>query len=112
VWHGGSAKQCIWLGPSGYFCGCEQRIANTDSDSNGHGESNSDSDRNSDGEPISDTNTNVNAYSYCNCHPHPDSYFDAQSDAHAKIWAISEASSDSGASSIEVFAIAKICTDR
>ena len=99
--HGGSAKQCIWLGPSGYFCGCEQRIANTDCDSNGHGESNSDSDRNSDGEPISDTNTNVNAYSYC--HPHPDSYFDAQSDAHAKIWAISEASPDSGASSIEVF---------
>jgi len=110
VRHGGSAKQCLWLGPSGYFCGCEQRIANTDCDSNGHGESNSDSDRNSDGEPISDTNTNVNAYSYC--HPHPDSYFDAQSDAHAKIWAISEASSDSGASSIEVFARTKICSDR
>jgi hypothetical protein len=38
VRHGGAAKQCLWLGPSRYFCGCERRIANTDtySESNPH----------------------------------------------------------------------------
>ena len=110
--HGGSAKQRIWLGPSRYFCGCEQRIANTDTDSNGHLDANSDGDCNSDGEPISDTNSNVNTYSYCYCHSHSYSYFDAESDTYAKIWAICEASSDPGASSIDVFARTKICSDR
>ena len=104
--NGGSAKQRIWLGPSRYFCGCEQRVANTNTDSNGYLNANSDANSNGDGNCNSDTN--VNAYSYC----HSYTYFHAQSDAHAKIWPIGEASSDSGASSIEVFATTKICSDR
>ena len=91
--HGGAAKQRIWLGPSRYFCGGKRRITNTDADCN----SNRRCDR--------DTNSNAHSYS------HPYSYFDAQSDAHAKTWAIGEASSDSGASSIEVFAQNEICSD-
>jgi len=110
VRYGGSTKQRLWLGPRGDFCGCECRIANTDTDGNGHLDANSDGDRNSDGEPNSDTNSNVNAYCYGHCHSY--SYFDAESDAYAKIWAISQASSDPGASSIEVFARTKICSDR
>ena len=99
--HSWAAKQRIWLGPGRYFCGGKRRIANTDTDSNGHldADCNSDRDGNSD--------TNANAYSY----RHSYSYFDAESDAHAKIWAIGEASSDSGASSIEVFARTKISSN-
>jgi hypothetical protein len=94
VRHGGAAKQRIWLGPGRYFCGGGRRIANTNTDSNGHFDAYSDTDCNGDGDCNSDTNSN--AYSYS----HPYSYFDAQSDAHAKIWAIGETSSDPGASSI------------
>jgi hypothetical protein len=105
VRHGGAAKQCLWLGPSRYFCGRKRRIANTDTDSNGQLDANSDADCNSDRD--GNSNTNSNAYGYC----HAYSYFDAESDPHAKIRPVGQASSDSGASSIEVFAGTKICSD-
>ena len=57
--HGGSAEQRLWLGPSGYLCGCERRVANTNaysyadgnSDTNGNGDSNSDRHSNPNREP-------------------------------------------------------------
>jgi hypothetical protein len=108
------------VGPGRYFCGCGWRIADTDAygdadrnsnrrcdrdtNSNRRCDSNTNCNRHSD----TNTNTHSNAYSYC----HSYSYFDAQSDTHAKVRAIGEASSDPGASSIEVFGRSKICHDR
>ena len=102
--HGGAAKQRIWLGPGRYFCGCERRIAHADAYGDRNSNRRCDRDTNSNCRCDSDTNTNshsdsnTNSYAYSYCHSYSD--FDAESDAHTKIWAIGEASSDSGASSI------------
>jgi hypothetical protein len=82
VRHRGSTKRRVWLGSGGYFCGCERRIANSDSDGN------------------------CNSHGYSDGHSY--SYSNAQTDAHAQVWADTEASSHTAAQTIEIFATAKI----
>ena len=77
-----TSKQRVWLGPGGYFCGCERRIANSDSERDGN----------------SDTNTYSNAHGYSDGHSY--SYSNAQTDAHAEICANSEASSHPAAETV------------
>jgi hypothetical protein len=47
----GATKQRIWMGPGGYFCGCERRIANSDAYSYADGNGNGDADGNPNREP-------------------------------------------------------------
>ena len=84
--HRRSTKQRVWLGPGGYFCGCERRIANSDSDRDGN----------------SDTNTHRDS------DRHSHSYSNAQTHAHAQVWADTEASFDTAAQTVTVFAKANI----
>jgi len=69
VRHAGSAKQCVWLGSTRYFCGCWRRIANTDTDGNSHLDANS--------------HGNSNCYSNSNCNSNGDRYCDGIAHSHA-----------------------------
>jgi len=102
VRHGGSAEQRLWLGPSGYLCGCERRVANTNT--HHHPDGNSDSNCHADGDTHADSNsyihTNSNSYCYSDgcsyCYTKRYSYgytladtytyWHAQADAHAEDW--------------------------
>ena len=62
--HGRAAKQRLWLGAIGHFCGCQRRLAKPDSNSNR--DSNCHRNTNSDGDCNCDSNTYANANSYTN----------------------------------------------
>jgi hypothetical protein len=74
------------MGPGGYFCGCQRRI------------------------------THANAYSHSNAHSYSDGhgygYINAKTDAYAEICAKSEASSHTAATTVGIFATAKISSRR
>src|SRR5439155_19160070 len=61
---------------------------------------------------VTDTNADCNCDNHAHCHANAngnsDAYFDAQTHAYAALSAFPEASSDSGAETIEMFAVAKI----
>jgi hypothetical protein len=86
VRHRRSTKQRVWLGPGGYFCGCQRRISNSDSDCDGN----------------SDCNT------YSDAHRYSDGHSYSYSQAHAQVCADTEASSHTAAQTIAVFAKANI----
>ena len=62
--HGRAAKQRLWLGAIGHFCGCQRRLTKPDSNSNRdcHCHRNT----NSHGDCNCDSNTYANANSYTN----------------------------------------------
>jgi hypothetical protein len=81
VRHGRAAKQCVWLGPAGYFCGCRRRITDAHTDSNGYSDRHSDSNCN----PSSVCNANSNTYTDSNTNSHSYCYSDADAccEAHS-----------------------------
>lgn len=83
MWHSGSTKQRVWLGPGRYPCGCERRIADTNAYSYADGNS--------------DTNGNGDADS--NREPHRNSISNgyAATDANTQVGPIGKASSHSAA---------------
>jgi len=62
--HGRAAKQRLWLGAIGHFCGCQRRLTKPDSNSNR--DCNCHRNTNSDGDCNCDSNTYANANSYTN----------------------------------------------
>ena len=59
--HGRTAKQRLWLGAIGHFCGCQRRLTNPDSNSNRH----------------------CHCYSYGDCHRNSYSFAYTHSDGDA-----------------------------
>ena len=62
--HGRAAKQRLWLGAIGHFCGCQRWLTKPDSNSNR--DCNCHRNTNSDGDCNCDSNTHANANSYTN----------------------------------------------
>jgi len=60
--HGRAAKQRLWLGAIGHFCGCQRRLTKPDSNSN----RDSNCHRNTNSDCNCDSNTYANANSYTN----------------------------------------------
>jgi hypothetical protein len=102
------AKQCVWLGTGGHFRRGWDTIANADTESYAK----------SDGYACclwavsntnahSDCNTNPNAYSHSNANGHSYAYTDP--DIHPRqVCADTETSSNTTATTIEIFAVANI----
>jgi hypothetical protein len=90
-----AAKQRIWLGPGGYFCGCERRIAHANA--------------------YSDASCKPNAYrdsnAYCDCYCYSNSNPYSYCDTCAQVDADTEAASNAAASPVE-FSDAKISSDQ
>ena len=69
-----AAKQCIWLGAIGHFCGCQRRLTKPDSNSN----------RDCHGNSYRNTYTNGNTHSNCsrNSHAHTESDCEPEAASH------------------------------
>jgi len=61
--HGRAAKQRLWLGAIGHFCGCQRRLAKPDSNSN----RDSNCHRNTNSDAYGYTDGNSNGYSDGDC---------------------------------------------
>jgi len=83
--HGRAAKQRLWVGAIGHFCGCQRRLTKPDSNSNrdchcyGHGHG------------YCNRNTYTNGNTYCNCNRNSDDH----TRTDCKTCAIAEAASHS-----------------
>ena len=84
--HGRAAKQRLWLGAIGHFCGCQRRLAKPDTNSNRHCHCHGNS----------YCNTYTNGNTYCNCNRNSDDYAgsdcetypNAQATSHTSVEAI------------------------
>ena len=78
--HGRAAKQRLWLGAIGHFCGCQRRLTKPDSNSNRD----------------SNCHRNTNSHGDCNCNRNSDdhagsdceTYPNAQATSHTSVEAI------------------------
>ena len=107
--HPWAAQQRVWLGPDRHRQRCWDAVTNSEPESYAHSNSDAVCMR-TDAIAYTYGIPNGNRHSYCNGHCHRDGYGElyAQTDTYTEISAVSEASPDPGAETIEIFAIAKI----
>jgi hypothetical protein len=79
--HGRAAKQCVRMGPVGYFCGCQRRLTN----------------------PNPNSNRDCHCHGYGDCHRNSNSFAYTHSDGdavHGKMFPDAQATSHTCAEAI------------